>query len=223
MCLWVEEGRASYCGTSQPWAESPAATEVCRNSPGRDQHEPGGVPGSGFPEEGGKVGYYACGKGFPNSGSEMNESSAIAHNGRKGSVMKSTSKVFRAFLPVILLLGFALVGHVEAAGTWSLTDSMSTARFVHTATLLSDGRVLVAGGFDGFTSQASAELYDPATGTWSTTGSMAFARHGHTATLLPTGKVLVAGAASTNLASRSRPAASSTTPPPAPGRPRAAW
>ena len=79
--MWVEEGGASYRGTSQPWAESPAVAEVRRNSPGRDQHEPGGVLEPGFPEEGGRVGEYACGKGFPNSGSEMNESSAIAQVG----------------------------------------------------------------------------------------------------------------------------------------------
>jgi len=74
--------------------------------------------------------------------------------------MKSTSKMFKAlFGGVILLLGFALVGHVEAAGTWSPTDSMSTARFVHTATLLSDGRVLVTGGHNGDIALASAEIF----------------------------------------------------------------
>jgi hypothetical protein len=63
----------------------------------------------------------------------------------------------------------------------------------HTATLLPDGKVLVAGGVDNIRAVASAELYDPATGTWAATGSMTTSRVGHTATLLPDGKVLVAG------------------------------
>ena len=71
------------------------------------------------------------------------------------------------------------------------TGSMATARCLHTATLLPNGKVLVAGGVDGVLS--SAELYDPASGTWSATGSMGTARDYHTATLLPNGQVLVAG------------------------------
>jgi tetratricopeptide (TPR) repeat protein len=80
--------------------------------------------------------------------------------------------------------------------TWSTAGagSLSTARFKHTATLLSNGKVLVAGGTtDGTTALLTAELYDPATGSWSATGSMSTARYLHTATLLPNGKVLVAG------------------------------
>jgi hypothetical protein len=64
-----------------------------------------------------------------------------------------------------------------------------------TATLLRDGRVLVAGGeveSDGDASSA-ADLYDPTTGQWTPTGSMRTARRGHTATLLADGRVLVAG------------------------------
>ena len=63
----------------------------------------------------------------------------------------------------------------------------------HTATLLPNGKVLVAGGYLEAASLASAELYDPATGTWSATGSLATGARNHTATLLPNGKVLVAG------------------------------
>src|SRR5436190_1091698 len=80
-----------------------------------------------------------------------------------------------------------------AGGTWTFTGSLNTARGSHTATLLPNGKVLVAGGINGSGVLASAELYDPASGTWTTTGSLNSARFQHTATLLPNGKVLVAG------------------------------
>jgi len=75
-----------------------------------------------------------------------------------------------------------------------LTGSMATPRRFHTATLLPNGKVLVAGGWNaGSTAFASAELYDPSSGTFSVTGNMTVPRAGHTATLLNNGKVLIAG------------------------------
>ena len=79
------------------------------------------------------------------------------------------------------------------SGTWITTGSLSAARNDHTATLLPNGKVLVAGGFGNARILASAELYDPASGTWMATGNLSATRYGHTATLLPNGKVLVAG------------------------------
>src|SRR6266550_3229006 len=66
-----------------------------------------------------------------------------------------------------------------------ITGSLATARAGqpsgHTATLLPNGKVLVAGGGD---IHGIPELYDPASGTWSATGNLATARRGYTATLL---------------------------------------
>jgi Bacterial Ig-like domain (group 2)/Galactose oxidase, central domain len=81
------------------------------------------------------------------------------------------------------------------AGTFTLTGSMSVGRYLHTATLLQNGKVLIVGGALTSTSNpvATAEIYDPATGTFTLTGSMATARERHTATLLADGTVLIVG------------------------------
>jgi hypothetical protein len=88
---------------------------------------------------------------------------------------------------------------------WNAWINMSNARMryarsEHTATLLPNGKVLVAGGLyaylpyaQGETNLNQAEIFDPETYTWRNTESMAFYRAHHTATLLPNGKVLVTG------------------------------
>jgi hypothetical protein len=80
-----------------------------------------------------------------------------------------------------------------APGTWIVTGSLNSARKSHTATLLPNGKVLVAGDNSGAVVLDSAELYDPSTGTWSDAGRMNVARSERTATLLNNGKVLICG------------------------------
>jgi hypothetical protein len=71
---------------------------------------------------------------------------------------------------------------------------MNAARAAHTATLLGNGKVLIAGGEgNGFEALASAELYDPSTSTFTPTGSMITPRYAHSATLLADGRVLIVG------------------------------
>ena len=102
-------------------------------------------------------------------------------------------------LLLLIVASLVVVPEVKAheavpVGTWTATGSMITARYGHTATLLGNGTVLVAGGQNtAGQALATAELYDPTAGTWTATGSMITARYGHTATLLSDGRVLVAG------------------------------
>jgi hypothetical protein len=76
--------------------------------------------------------------------------------------------------------------------SFQTTGAMHHAREAHTATLLNNGKVLIAGG-KGESLTARAEVYDPKTGTFSETGSLVTARYKHTAGLLPDGRVLIAG------------------------------
>ncbi len=109
---------------------------------------------------------------------------------------------------VVLMCGASLalrLGRVEAAAAHpqtihsSAAGNLITARTGHEATLLPNGKVLVAGGYGATVGAqvtdalSSAELYDPANGTWSSTGSLNEPRTESTATLLENGKVLVVG------------------------------
>jgi hypothetical protein len=89
-----------------------------------------------------------------------------------------------------------------ATGKFASAASMSSRRVSHTATLLPNGKVLIAGGIESrYQSEghwtgrvvATAELYDPTTGAFTPTGSMAVARSSHAAVLLPSGQVLILG------------------------------
>lgn len=103
--------------------------------------------------------------------------------------MKTRSR--RILMLLALALNLVTVPTSKGITNFVYTGSMSIYRSFHTATLLQDGRVLVAGGQSYLN---SSEIYDPASGVWSaTTGTMAYGREKHTATLLPNGKVLVAG------------------------------
>src|SRR5260370_35354106 len=98
---------------------------------------------------------------------------------------------------VLLFLGVA--GHTsivmaQSAGTFTATGNMTTERWFHTATLLTNGKVLITGGLNPYRSSgwASAGLHDPSTGTFTATGDITTSRWSKTASLRPTRKVLSA-------------------------------
>ena len=112
--------------------------------------------------------------------------------------MKNPSKnSYRILCLILLSSAIAPIAMAQAPTSgWSFTGCLNTALGGgHTATLLPDGKVLVAGGGTNnpYDWTNIAELYDPATGTWSYTGNLTTPRRGHTATLLTNGKVLVVG------------------------------
>ena len=74
-------------------------------------------------------------------------------------------------------------------GKFVAGPKMTQTRAGHTATLLNDGRVLIAGGHG----DPSAEIYNPAANSFAATAPMSVSRYAHSATLLPGGKVLIAG------------------------------
>jgi len=91
--------------------------------------------------------------------------------------------------------------YVSADQKWHAVGQMLHVRVGHTATLLRDGRVLIAGGLTCCQVPnpspefyaTTAEIYDPATDAFTETGSMSAARGDHAAALLPDGRVLISG------------------------------
>jgi len=88
-----------------------------------------------------------------------------------------------------------------STGTFTATGPMTTPRFYHTATVLPNGQVLLAGGKDNIpydrppavAAVAGTERFNPPTGTFTTAGDLAVPRFLHTATLLLNGQVLITG------------------------------
>ena len=86
-----------------------------------------------------------------------------------------------------------------ATGTWSSTGAMRAARMAMTATVLTNGKALIAGGQTAASDAlGSSELYNPGAGTFSLTGKLITPRSGHSATLLKSGMVLMAGGENVN-------------------------
>jgi Kelch motif/Galactose oxidase, central domain len=94
---------------------------------------------------------------------------------------------------LLLSLVLIAVAGAQPPNAFTATSDMSSPRFFHTATLLTDGRVLIAGGSAGAQGWSTAELFDPATGGFTPTSNMTTGRFGHSATLLADGRVLIAG------------------------------
>ncbi len=113
-----------------------------------------------------------------------------------GSVWPASLILARRIVCPLVFLGAGLMVVQLCAGTpfqFEPTGPLVIERAEHTATLLPNGTVLVAGGHDGFGNLAAAELYDPVTGIWRTTAYLNHQHYEHTATLLRNGKVLVVG------------------------------
>jgi hypothetical protein len=97
------------------------------------------------------------------------------------------------------------------ANTWTAAASTLTALGYQTATFLTNGTVLIAGGtMPG--GSPNTETYDPVANTWSSAGDMSTTRIGHTATLLPNGDVLVAGGSDTTSADLYNPVTNTWSP-----------
>src|SRR5207302_11134750 len=126
-------------------------------------------------------------------------------------LMRNPRNATTYFMVLILALGSLIYGGIlvssSASATlrpsesdaalsipgWNLSSNLNKGRLNHTATLLPNGKVLVAGGQDpAGVAAASAELYD-STENWNETGNLKTGRYLHTATLLTNGKVVIAG------------------------------
>jgi len=108
--------------------------------------------------------------------------------------------LLRRVLIAGVLTGLAATGPLPAqakaieSGAWTAAPNLLDGHVGHTATLLNDGRVLIAGGTDVHgVATSRCELFDPKANRWIRAGNMIRARAAHAATLLADGNVLVSG------------------------------
>ena len=102
-------------------------------------------------------------------------------------IVNSGGKRLRPLLAVLSAKVFGYQGNMHYL-------QAAIIEFIHTATLLQDGRVLVAGGYGSSGVLERSELYDPITRAWSQTSNfLNYRRRNHTATLPPGGQVVVVG------------------------------
>jgi Bacterial Ig-like domain (group 2)/Kelch motif/Galactose oxidase, central domain len=127
-----------------------------------------------------------------------------------GSMLEARDLAAAALLPDgrVLVTGGSATGtnldalatteiYNPASGTWSRAANMSVARGGHTATALSNGRIVVVGGASGTygapTLHTSAEVFDPATAAWTATGGVSIGRGFHRSVALTNGRMLMTG------------------------------
>ena len=109
-----------------------------------------------------------------------------------------TARLISLISPLLMLLLSCSTGEAKKTVPAELSvnpaAAMTSERSGHTATLLPNGKVLIAGGMNGNGNYHDAvEIFDAAANSFSTGPRMSARSVSHSATLLPDGKVLIAG------------------------------
>ncbi|MCW5911452.1 MAG: hypothetical protein KIT62_10275 [Cyclobacteriaceae bacterium] len=124
----------------------------------------------------------------------------VAYTWKSETLKNRKALAVLSVLPIITffnLFDYQILYQDASYGTVRAVSKMNTKRSAHTATLLQNGKVLIAGGIltaeGAEVNNASTEIFDPQTESSSPGASMNVKRAGHTATLLPDGNVLITG------------------------------
>lgn len=137
--------------------------------------------------------------------SENSTNNTVKFNGITAAVISSSNTEIQTIVPSNTSAGYISVDtngftslsqtkfQTNISGNFYFSSNMNTGRYSHTATLLSSGKVLIAGGRNSTYSFSKSELYDPSTGIFIQLSNMVYERYSHTATLLQNGKVLITG------------------------------